>query len=128
MFIVSVQAHYDSAHFLRHYKGKCERLHGHRYVVELALATEELDKSGIAFDFVDIKRNLRELADHLDHNNLNDLPPFDEIEPSAENQAKYFYDEMKRRLPPRMADAIVYARVWETPTQWAQYMERQLWV
>ena len=128
MFIVSVQAHYDSAHFLRHYKGKCERLHGHRYVVELALATEELDKSGIAFDFVDIKRNLRELADHLDHNNLNDLPPFDEIEPSAENQAKYFYDEMKRRLPPRMADAIVYARVWETPTQWAQYTERQLWV
>ncbi|HSJ31103.1 MAG TPA: 6-carboxytetrahydropterin synthase QueD [Longimicrobiales bacterium] len=128
MFIVSVQAHYDSAHFLRHYKGKCERLHGHRYVVEMALATEELDKSGIAFDFVDIKRNLRELADHLDHNNLNDLPPFDEIEPSAENQAKYFYDEMKRRLPPRMADAIVYARVWETPTQWAQYTERQLWV
>ena len=128
MFIVSVQAHYDSAHFLRHYHGKCERLHGHRYVVELALATEELDRSGIAFDFVDIKKNLRELADHLDHNNLNDLPPFDEIEPSAENQAKYFHDEMKRRLPPRMADAIVYARVWETPTQWAQYTERQLWV
>ena len=126
MFIVSVQAHYDSAHFLRHYKGKCERLHGHRYVVELALATNELDKSGIAFDFVDIKKNLRELADYLDHNNLNELEPFDTIEPSAENQAKYFYDEMKRRLPPRMAEAIVYARVWETPTQWAQYTERPL--
>lgn len=126
MFIVSVQAHYDSAHFLRHYKGKCERLHGHRYVVEMALATEELDKSGIAFDFVDVKKHLRELADYLDHNNLNDLAPFDAIEPSAENQAKYFYDEMKRRLPPRMAEAIVYARVWETPTQWAQYTERPL--
>ena len=126
MFIVSVQAHYDSAHFLRHYKGKCERLHGHRYVVEMALATEELDKSGIAFDFVDVKKHLRDLAEYLDHNNLNDLPPFDQIEPSAENQAKYFYDEMKRRLPPRMAEAIVYARVWETPTQWAQYTERPL--
>jgi 6-pyruvoyltetrahydropterin/6-carboxytetrahydropterin synthase len=124
MFMVTVQAHYDSAHFLRHYQGKCERLHGHRYVVEMALATDELDKAGIAFDFVDIKRNLRELADYLDHNNLNDLPPFDTLEPSAENQAKYFYDEMKRRLPPRMAEAIVYARVWETPTQWAQYTER----
>lgn len=122
--MVSVQAHYDSAHFLRHYQGKCERLHGHRYVVELALATDELDESGIAFDFVDVKRNLRELADYLDHDNLNDLPPFDTIEPSAENQAKYFYDEMKRRLPSRMAEAIVYARVWETPTQWAQYTER----
>jgi 6-pyruvoyltetrahydropterin/6-carboxytetrahydropterin synthase len=126
MFMVSVQAHYDSAHFLRHYQGKCERLHGHRYVVELALATDELDRSGIAFDFVDVKRNLRELADYLDHDNLNDLPPFDTLEPSAENQAKYFYDEMKRRLPARMAEAIVYARVWETPTQWAQYTERTL--
>ena len=126
MFIVSVQAHYDSAHFLRHYKGKCERLHGHRYVVEMTLATEELDKSGIAFDFVDVKKHLRELADYLDHNNLNELPPFDTIEPSAENQAKYFYEEMKRRLPQRMAEAIVYARVWETPTQWAQYTERPL--
>jgi 6-pyruvoyltetrahydropterin/6-carboxytetrahydropterin synthase len=128
MFIVTVQAHYDSAHFLRHYKGKCERLHGHRYVVEMALMSEELDRSGIAFDFVDVKRHLRELADYLDHNNLNDLPPFDTVEPSAENQAKYFYDEMKRRLPARMAEAIVYARVWETPTQWAQYTERPLWV
>lgn len=128
MFMVSVQAHYDSAHFLRNYHGKCERLHGHRYVVELALATNELDKAGIAFDFVDIKRNLRELADHLDHNNLNDLPPFDELEPSAENQAKYFHDEMKRRLPSAMGEAIVYTKVWETPTQWAMYSERQLFV
>src|SRR5690606_41754069 len=83
MFMVSVQAHYDSAHFLRNYQGKCERLHGHRYVVELALATDELDRSGIAFDFVDVKRNLRELADYLDHNNLNELAPFDTVEPSA---------------------------------------------
>ncbi|MEX1183937.1 MAG: 6-carboxytetrahydropterin synthase QueD [Gemmatimonadota bacterium] len=128
MFMVSVQAHYDSAHFLRNYKGKCERLHGHRYVVELALATDELDAAGIAFDFVDIKRNLRELAEYLDHNNLNDLPPFDTIEPSAENQAKYFYQEMKRRLPPRMGEAVVYVKCWETPTQWAIYTERQLFI
>jgi 6-pyruvoyltetrahydropterin/6-carboxytetrahydropterin synthase len=124
MFVVTVQAHYDSAHYLRNYKGKCERLHGHRYVVELALATAELDRAGIAFDFVDVKKHLRELADHLDHNNLNDLPPFDVVEPSAENQAKYFYEEMKSRLPERMAEAVVYAKVWETPTQWAMYTER----
>jgi 6-pyruvoyltetrahydropterin/6-carboxytetrahydropterin synthase len=128
MFVVTVQAHYDSAHYLRNYKGKCERLHGHRYVVELALATEQLDRAGLAFDFVDIKKYLRELADHLDHNNLNDLPPFDTVEPSAENQAKYFYDEMKRRLPPAMSEALLYAKVWETPTQWAQYSERALFL
>jgi 6-pyruvoyltetrahydropterin/6-carboxytetrahydropterin synthase len=128
MFVVTVQAHYDSAHFLRNYQGKCERLHGHRYVVELALATEELDVAGIAFDFVDVKKHLRELADQLDHRNLNDLPPFDTVEPSAENQARYFHDEMKRRLPPRMADAVLYVKVWETPTQWAQYTERTLFI
>lgn len=128
MFVVTVQAHYDSAHYLRNYRGKCERLHGHRYVVELALATDELDRSGIAFDFVAMKRELRGLADRLDHENLNDLPPFDELEPSAENQAKYFYEEMKRRLPGRMGAAVVYAKVWETPTQWAMYSERTLFI
>ena len=128
MFVVSVQAHYDSAHFLRNYKGKCERLHGHRYVVELALARSELNEAGIAFDFVDVKKNLRAVADRLDHENLNDLPPFTELEPSAENQARYFYDEMKRLLPAEMAEAILYVRVWETPTQWAQYSERQLFL
>jgi 6-pyruvoyltetrahydropterin/6-carboxytetrahydropterin synthase len=128
MFVVSVQAHYDSAHFLRNYKGKCERLHGHRYVVELALTAEELNQAGIAYDFVEVKKHLRELANQLDHENLNDLPPFTELEPSAENQARYFYQEMRRRLPKEMRDAVLYARVWETPTQWATYSERQLFI
>lgn len=128
MYVVSVQAHYDSAHFLRNYHGKCEKLHGHRYVVEAALATEKLDESGLAFDFVDIKRELRALADWLDHENINDLEPFTEIEPSAENQARWFFDKLKERLPKEMAEALLYTRVWETPTQWAQYSERTLFV
>ena len=124
MYVVSVQAHYDSAHFLRHYKGKCERLHGHRYVVEVALQTEDVDESGLAYDFVDLKRHLRELANRLDHENINELTPFDRIEPSAENQARWFYDELKAGLPDGMRGALLYTRVWETPTQWAQYSER----
>ena len=128
MFIVSVQAHYDSAHFLRNYHGKCERMHGHRYVVELALAANELDQAGIAYDFVDIKKNLRGIADRLDHENLNELPPFTELEPSAENQARYIYEEMKRLLPQKMGEAVLYVKVWETPTQFALYTERQLFI
>ncbi|MDX1567282.1 MAG: 6-carboxytetrahydropterin synthase QueD [Longimicrobiales bacterium] len=120
-YIVSVQAHYDSAHFLENYKGKCERLHGHRYVVEVAVQTRELNEAGIAFDFVDLKRHLRELADGLDHRNLNDLPAFEGVETSAENQAKYFFEELEKRLPDSISDGLLYARVWETPTQWAQY-------
>jgi 6-pyruvoyltetrahydropterin/6-carboxytetrahydropterin synthase len=126
MYVVSVQSHYDSAHFLRNYKGKCENLHGHRYVVELALATDVLDASGLAFDFVDIKKHLRELTEYLDHTNLNDLPEFLEVEPSAENQARWIHDTIKQRLPGRMAAALLYAKVWETPTQYALYTERPL--
>jgi len=121
VYTVSVQAHYDAAHFLRHYKGKCERLHGHRYVVEVAVRAEELNEAGIAFDFVDLKRELRSLAGELDHTNLNDLPDFLEVETSAENQARWFYDRLKAALPGPQADALLYVRVWETPNQWALY-------
>jgi 6-pyruvoyltetrahydropterin/6-carboxytetrahydropterin synthase len=128
MFVVTVQAHYDSAHFLRNYQGKCERMHGHRYVVEVALATDQLDVAGIAFDFVDVKRELRVLSEYLDHQNLNELPPFDRIEPSAEEQARWFHGELKQTLPGAMAAALLYVKVWETPTQFALYSERQLWL
>lgn len=128
MFVVSVQAHYDSAHFLRNYHGKCERMHGHRYVVELALVGEKLDAAGIAYDFVDVKKHLRALAERLDHENLNELPPFTELEPSAENQARYIYEELKRTLPQPMSDAVLYVKVWETPNQFALYSERQLFI
>jgi 6-pyruvoyltetrahydropterin/6-carboxytetrahydropterin synthase len=121
MYTVSVQAHYDSAHFLRNYRGKCERLHGHRYVVEAAFQVERLDQAGMAFDFVDLKRELRALANDLDHQNLNDLPQFTELETSAENQARWFYEQLQARLPAAQVDGLLYVRVWETPTQWAQY-------
>jgi 6-pyruvoyltetrahydropterin/6-carboxytetrahydropterin synthase len=121
VFTVSAQAHYDAAHFLRHYEGKCAKLHGHRYVVEAAVQASELDESGIAFDFVDLKRALRGLADELDHENLNELPYFQEVETSAENQARFFFEQLRERLPSEIAEGLLYARVWESPTQWAQY-------
>lgn len=120
-YTVSVRAHYDAAHYLENYQGKCERLHGHRYVVEVALQAEELNDAGIAFDFVDLKKRLRELADGLDHYNLNDLPQFEGLSTSAEVQARYFFEELRARLPAELAGGLLYARVWETPTQWAQY-------
>jgi len=120
-YTVSSQAHYDAAHFLRNYQGKCAKLHGHRYVVEVAVRLETLDDSGIAFDFADLKTVLRALADELDHENLNELPQFEGIETSAENQARHFFEALKERLPEPAASGLLYARVWESPTQWAQY-------
>ena len=126
MYTINVRSHYDAAHFIKDYKGKCERLHGHRYEVEIALAFNDVGRGGIAYDFTDAKRALRDLTEELDHHNLNDLPAFEGIETSAENQAKYIYNEMKRRLGD-VGPNLLYARVWETPNQWAQYSERPVW-
>ena len=125
MFLLNVKASYDSAHFLRNYHGKCERLHGHRYVVEAAFAFEELGEGGMAYDFSEAKARLREITDELDHQNLNELPPFREIETSAENQARYLFDELRARAG-AVGEHLLYVRVWETPNQWAQYSERPM--
>ena len=125
MYILNVRSHYDAAHFLRDYHGKCERLHGHRYEVEAALAFEALGEGGMAFDFTEAKRALREVTDGLDHHNLNDLPAFAELETSAENQARIIFEQLRARLA-GVGEHLLYVRVWETPNQWAQYSERTL--
>ena len=126
MFLLNVKAHYDAAHFLRNYRGKCEKLHGHRYVVEAGLAFDDVGEGGMAFDFTDAKRILRDIAGHLDHENINDLPPFTEIEPSAENQARWIFGEMRTRLG-GLGEHLAYIRVWETPNQYAQYSLKPTW-
>jgi 6-pyruvoyltetrahydropterin/6-carboxytetrahydropterin synthase len=125
MYIINVRSHYDAAHFLRNYQGKCERLHGHRYEVEAALAFDSLGEGGLAYDFTEAKQKLREVTDELDHRNLNDLPEFADQETSAENQARHVYERLRDRLGD-VGEFLLYVRVWETPNQWAQYSERAL--
>jgi 6-pyruvoyltetrahydropterin/6-carboxytetrahydropterin synthase len=127
MFLLNVKASYDSAHFLRNYKGRCENLHGHHYVVEAGLAFDDVGEGGMAFDFTDAKRHLRAIAGELDHQNINDLEPFTTLEPSAENQARWIFQQMQARLGSEMAENLVYVRVWETPNQWAQYSLKPTW-
>src|SRR5688500_18557989 len=127
MFLLNVKASYDSAHFLRNYHGRCENLHGHHYVVEAGLAFDDVGEGGMAFDFTDAKRHLRAIAGELDHQNINDLEPFTTLEPSAENQARWIFEQMQARLGSGMAEHLVYVRVWETPNQWAQYSLKPTW-
>jgi 6-pyruvoyltetrahydropterin/6-carboxytetrahydropterin synthase len=126
MFLLNVKAHYDAAHFLRNYRGKCEKLHGHRYVVEAGLAFDDVGPGGMAYDFGDAKRHLRAIAGRLDHENINELEPFTEIEPSAENQARWIFEQLRELLEER-AGHLAYVRVWETPNQYAQYSLRPTW-
>ena len=97
MYEISVREHFDAAHYLRSYKGKCENLHGHRFEVVVTLRATELDKTGLAYDFTVLKRHLREILARFDHTCLNDVPPFDKVNPSSENIAATIYEEFQKR-------------------------------
>jgi 6-pyruvoyltetrahydropterin/6-carboxytetrahydropterin synthase len=116
MYEIVVEKHFDAAHFLRGYKGKCENIHGHRYTVRVRLQTARLNEIGLAYDFTDIKHHLGEIMARFDHTSLNDVPPFDKINPSAENLAATVYAELKTRLAGE-AVTISAIEAWETPQQ-----------
>jgi 6-pyruvoyltetrahydropterin/6-carboxytetrahydropterin synthase len=124
MFRVSVEETFAAGHALRHYKGKCENVHGHNYRVRVIFQGEELDATGLLVDFVDMKKILRGAIAYLDHQFINDLPPFDKINPSAENIARYFCQEMQKGLEEGLAKVPVRihaVKVWETDTSAATY-------
>jgi len=119
MYQVSVRQHFDSAHYLRGYAGKCEELHGHRFEVVVSVETEDLDNIGIAFDFTELKKNLGEILRRFDHVCLNEISPFDSINPSSENIATTIYQELVKRLG---AVAICRVEVWESPDSRVTYI------
>jgi 6-pyruvoyltetrahydropterin/6-carboxytetrahydropterin synthase len=98
MYEVTVEAGFSSGHYLRNYKGKCENPHGHNYKVRVTLAGAALDEAGLLLDFKLLKQVLRPVIDRIDHQMLNDLEPFTVLNPSAENIAKYFYDQTNEQL------------------------------
>lgn len=95
MFAVKVRTDFSAAHALRGYKGDCARVHGHNYQVEVLLEVSELDKIGITVDFKDIKAQTKNIIKKLDHQFINEIAPFDKVNPTAENLAKYFFNNLK---------------------------------
>jgi 6-pyruvoyltetrahydropterin/6-carboxytetrahydropterin synthase len=120
MYEIVVENHFDAAHFLRGYRGKCENIHGHRYTVKVRLRASALNEIGLAYDFTDIKKYLREILGRFDHVSLNDIPPFDKINPSAENIAGTIYRELQARLAGEPV-SIAAVEAWETPQQGVVY-------
>jgi 6-pyruvoyltetrahydropterin/6-carboxytetrahydropterin synthase len=120
MYEISVDYSFASGHALRGYKGKCENVHGHNYKVRVAVAGEKLNSTGLLIDFIDLRAALKALAERLDHRFMNDIPPFDQLNPSAENLAKYFCDG----LDPQVREhgiRVSSVTVWETDTTSATY-------
>jgi 6-pyruvoyltetrahydropterin/6-carboxytetrahydropterin synthase len=125
MFEVTVEADFSSGHYLRNYRGRCENPHGHNYKVRVTLAGQALDEAGLLLDFKLLKQVMRPVIDRLDHRMLNDLEPFTTLNPSAENIARYFYEQTNQQLA-AMSNGRVRVKdctIWETDTTSATYYE-----
>ena len=122
MYEISVEKSFEAAHYLRGYKGKCENMHGHRYTIVVKVTAEKLNAIGLAYDFTDLKKYLGEILERYDHTCLNDVKPFDKINPSAENLAATIYKELKKKLAKEVAAPELSAvEVWENPGQGVEY-------
>ena len=122
VYTLKILTDFAAAHYLRDYEGVCSRLHGHNWKVEVNVQARQLDKVGMGIDFKDIKAATRDLIGGLDHYNLNDLPPFDTVNPTAENIAAFLYRELAQRLN---TDTVqVHAvTLWETDRACVTYTE-----
>ena len=125
MYEVTVQAHFSSGHYLRDYHGKCENPHGHNYRVLVTLSGVELESNGLLLDFKVLKDILKPVVNYLDHQMINDLEPFTTVNPSAENLARYFFDETNRQLAGVTGGRVRVksSTVFETDTSQATYYE-----
>ena len=120
MYEITVEQHFEAAHFLRGYKGKCENVHGHQYLVRVKIQTRQLNDIGLAYDFTDVKAALRSITGRFDHVLLNDIHPFDKINPSAENIARTVFEELQSKLAPGKAE-LTSVEAWENPQQGVSY-------
>lgn len=118
MYGIKVKMNFSAAHNLRNYRGKCERLHGHNWVVEALFAYDRLDKAGMAIDFRVAKRMLKNTIEKLDHSYLNDLKLLKKINPTSENIAEFIYGRLKKKNR-----NIRSVSVWENDNSCAVYAE-----
>ena len=121
MFEVSVEHTFAAGHALRNYHGKCENVHGHNYRIQVIVRGESLDATGMLADFVELKRVLRAICEPMDHVFLNDMAPFIELNPSAENMARYVCERMQSELKQANPVEVAEVKVWETDIQSATY-------
>ena len=123
MFVLKIVTDFASAHSLRNYPGDCARLHGHNWQVEVSVCSNVLDDNGIAIDFREIKKQTKLVIKRLDHQYLNEIKPFDVLNPTAENIAKYFFDEVGLLIN-NEGIKVKEVLIWETPRSAVTYSEQ----
>ena len=122
MFKLIVKKEFSSAHILHGHPGNCKRMHGHNWLVEAEVQGDNTNEIGMVIDFKDIKNNLKEIVSMLDHQFLNDLEPFINENPTAENISKYIYKELSNNIN---TDNIKVSKIklWETSNSAVTYTE-----
>ena len=122
MFKLIVKKEFSSAHILHGHPGNCKRMHGHNWLVEAEVQGDNTNEIGMVIDFKDIKNNLKEIVSMLDHQFLNDLEPFINEIPTAENISKYIYKELSNNIN---TDNIKVSKIklWETSNSAVTYTE-----
>lgn len=117
MYRLRVETTFAAAHKVVDSNGKCEKLHGHTFTVELFVVSEKLAPNGMVIDFAELKTALQKVTDKLDHSYLNENAEVGN--PTSENIAKYFFNHLKETLPE--TPKLEKIRVWESPKSWAEY-------
>ena len=121
-YTLKILTDFASAHTLRDYPGACSRMHGHNWKVELEVEATQLNEIGIAIDFKQMKKTANDVCDQLDHRYLNELEPFTEINPTAENIAAYLYGEISKQINNEYIKVSALT-LWETDRASVRYQE-----
>lgn len=120
-YTVTSQSCFSAAHFLRNYNGSCENIHGHNWKIEVSVSSSTLDEQGFVIDFLKLCDHIEEAKAKFDHTNINDVPPFDKVNPTAENICKHLYEMIDEKVKDLREDAYVSGiKVWELENCFAQ--------
>ena len=122
MYKLTIETKFSAAHQLREYQGRCERLHGHNWKVGVTVDARKLNDIGLAMDFKDLKDVTNSFLSQVEHAFVNEVPPFDEINPSSENIAKWLYDGLSVKINDGNLK-VSSITVWESDTASATYCE-----
>ncbi len=125
VFEISKDFVFSAAHQIRFHGGKCERLHGHNWRVRVHARASQLNRIGMVVDFADLQRIVAEVGGRFDHQNVNEVPPFDELNTTAELLARFFFVEVARKLAEAEGGRVAVSRVevWENEGSLAVYRE-----
>jgi len=121
MYKLNVETEFSAAHRLPEYPGVCKRVHGHNWRIRATVGAKKLEANGMAIDLVDVRELLETCVQPLDHQVLNEVPPFDQQHPTSENLARYIYDWLKKELPTPVQ--VIQVEVFETEKFSVTYSE-----